>query len=110
MTFQISLLLGVVSFVALIWAVAKGHYRFAAFITAVMLLSWLGVFTFTGQGKDTQRERARQDRITFDRHMDTPVPERIDAEPFEERMTERHDSLRDESEELFNRYYGESDQ
>lgn len=93
----------------LVWLTHKGHKRSAWALLVLLLLMFLGAFNF-GLVSDAQRkEAAKQDAVTFDRHQNTPLESKAEQRPFAERMDERHQQLRNQSDELLNRYLNEDE-
>lgn len=88
----------------------RGHKKTLVGLLVFGVLYTLGAFKLTTQDKATQSMRSRQDALTFDRHQTTEKPELYTAKPFEDRMVERRERLRNDSEALFDRIYEESEQ
>lgn len=83
----------------------KKKIKSALFVSLLMLAFLAGLGRFQPL---TDKYRANKEQLTFDRHYSTDTENSVEKKDvYEDRMNEKHEGLRDESEDLLNRYLGE---
>ena len=81
-----------------------GRVKTAFFLMLVGLALMAGVLRFEPK---TNMYRQGMERKTFDRYREVPEKVVVEKEAYEDRMSERHESLREESDQLIEKYLGE---
>lgn len=102
--FNYSFLIPLLGLIVFLWLVKEKHYKIAGSVAFVTFLLYNGVYQSTVVDNQTSKVRSKNDTLTFDRHHAVDDSVKAEEKDFKTEMQEEHSQLREESEELLNRY------